>query len=232
MNPFKKIKNLFVDNQTEDEPNRRLFGETRVVDQKSGEQTETVFPSLVGSALGKKITFKKTMSNNQPLFQDNSAENEELRRQAPLHTATVIQSTQGNKPSAGQWKGTNYDPLDPSQNRPNAKPETIGIGAAGVRMDEGMVAVPRKDDGITAMLRLGTVIYIPELNRKFLVADLQNARFNGQQKLDFVTSGTGSGISPAHNKNFNNIVIVREGQGRADVREYVESGQWEEDKNK
>ena len=132
----------------------------------------------------------------------------------------------------GSWQGTNYDPMDRKQNRPFAKSKTLGIGSAGVKMDESMVAVPRKKDGITGMLRLGTVIYIPQLNEKFLVADLKAERYNGQQHIDFATIGTSSEISQKHNQSFKDIIILREGEGREDVREYVESGEWEKEKNK
>ena len=135
-------------------------------------------------------------------------------------------------PLQGSWQGTNYDPTDRSQNRPFSKSNTTGKGAAGIEIDESMVAVPRKKDNITAMLRLGTVIYIPELKQKFLVADLMNKRFNGQQRIDFATMETTTEISSIHNKSFEDIIILREGNGYEDVREYVESGEWEKEKNK
>ena len=127
--------------------------------------------------------------------------------------------------------GTNYDPLDPKQNRPNAKKETIGIGAAGVRMDDTMVASSLKLDGITSNLRLGTVIYVPSLDKKFLVADLMNERFNGENKIDFVTTNSGRKPNPTFNKNFDGIQVIRQGSGRKDARDFVNSGGWDKMKN-
>lgn len=135
------------------------------------------------------------------------------------------------KPLEGSWKGTNYDPIDVTQNRPNAKKETIGIGAGGVKIDDSMVAVPRQKDGETGMLRMGTVIYVPSLDKKFLVADLKSSKFNGLKQIDFATTGTSSQISPKHNQDFSDIVIVREGKGREDLRNYVKSGEWKKEKS-
>lgn len=119
--------------------------------------------------------------------------------------------------------GTNYDPYDPDQTRPNPD----GRGAAGVLMDDNMVATALKEDGITGNLRLGTVIRIPELgNRLFLVADIMSQDFNGMNKIDFVRAEKKKTSDPEVNKKFSNIEIVREGNGRADARELVESGEW------
>ncbi len=137
------------------------------------------------------------------------------------------------EPLEGSFKGTNYDPMELSQNRPDATPENIGEGAvAGLKVDDTMVAVPRKNDNLNAMIKLGSVIYIPELDQKFLVADLMNKRFNGIKKIDFATIGSGSQASSTHNRDFSNIIILRKGKGRADAREYVNSGKWKEELSK
>lgn len=119
--------------------------------------------------------------------------------------------------------GTNYDPYDPDQTRPNPD----GIGAAGVKLDESMVAVPRKKDNLTANIRLGSVIYVPDLNKIFLVADLMNKRFNGKNKIDFVQPGAKKKPVPRLNKNFGGVQILRLGDGRRDAREFVSSGGWD-----
>jgi len=120
--------------------------------------------------------------------------------------------------------GTNYDPYDPNQTRPNPD----GIGAAGIKIDESMVATSLKKNGITGNLRLGTVIYVASLNKVFLVADVMNKRFNGMNKIDFATPGSGSATSTEHNTDFSDISIIRQGQGKGeDTRNFVESGEWD-----
>lgn len=127
------------------------------------------------------------------------------------------------------WQGTNYDPYSRAQNRPNATSTNLGIGAGGVKIDETMVAVPRQKDGVTGMLRMGTVI---EVNgKKYLVADLMSSEFNGQNKIDFATPKQGSKIIPEHNQKFSDIKIIRQGNGRQDLRDFIKSGQWEKMKN-
>lgn len=131
----------------------------------------------------------------------------------------------------GEWQGTNYDPYDIWQNRPDATEENIGLGAAGVRVDESMVAVSRKKGTDTGMLRLGTVLRNPETNEVFLVADLMNRRFDGMNKIDFATPKKGKEIDERFNKTFSGLEIVREGSGYEDVRTFVESGEWDKMKN-
>ena len=140
-------------------------------------------------------------------------------------------STLKPKKLEGSFKGTNYDPYHRPQNRPNATSENLGEGAvAGLKIDESMVAVPRKKDNFNAMIPLGSVIYIPELKKKFLVADLMNKRFNGMQKIDFATPGGKRNIDSSLNKDFT-VILLRKGKGRPDAREYVKSGEWEKEKN-
>lgn len=127
----------------------------------------------------------------------------------------------------GEWIGTNYDPLDIWQNRPDATPENLGKGAAGVKIDESMVAVSRKKGTDEAMIRLGTVLRDPETGKKYLVADLMNRRFDGQNKIDFATPKRGKEIDANYNRTFSGFEIVREGQGYEDVRNFVESGEWD-----
>lgn len=127
----------------------------------------------------------------------------------------------------GEWQGTNYDPYDVWQNRPDATEENVGLGAAGVRIAENMVAVSRKKGSDEAMIRLGTVLRDPETGEKYLVADLMNRRFDGQNKIDFATPKTGKEISEKYNRNFSGFEVVREGGGYEDVREFVESGEWD-----
>lgn len=120
--------------------------------------------------------------------------------------------------------GTNYDPLDPDQTRPDPD----GKGAAGVMMDDDMVASSLKRDGLTANLRLGTVIRVPSLgNKVLLVSDLMNERFNGENKIDFVRKNKKKEPDAEVNKNFEDIEILREGEGYEDVRKFVESGEWD-----
>lgn len=118
--------------------------------------------------------------------------------------------------------GTNYDPYAPDQTRPN----TDGRGAVGEIMDESMVATSHKADKETGNLRLGTVFYIPEENKKYLVADVMNKRFAGQSKIDFVTPNQGKKIIEKYNKPFT-IQILREGGGYEDARKFIKSGEWE-----
>lgn len=128
---------------------------------------------------------------------------------------------------AEPFSGTNYDPYDPEQNRPDTTPEDLGKGASGIKINENMVAVPRKKDSDEAMLRLGTVLRVPETGKLILVADLTSREFDGQNKLDFATPKTGKKIKSEVNKEFNNLEVLREGQGYKDVRDFVESGEWE-----
>lgn len=124
--------------------------------------------------------------------------------------------------------GTNYDPYDPDQTRPNPD----GKGKAGIVMDDDMVATALKDDGLTGNLRLGTVIRIPSLGGKmFLVADTMNKRFNGMNKIDFVRKNKKKTPDPDVNKEFSDIEIVREGNGPEDARNFVESGEWDKMKS-
>lgn len=127
--------------------------------------------------------------------------------------------------------GTNYDPYDVEQNRPDATEENIGLGAAGVKIKENMVAVSRKPKSDEAMVRLGTVLRDPETKELYLVADLMNRRFDGQNKIDFATPKTGKEINEKYNRSFEGLEVVREGQGYEDVRAFVESGEWDKMKN-
>lgn len=145
----------------------------------------------------------------------------------PPETVETTMNT-GNRPKGKDLGkpviGTNYDPYDPDQTRPNAN----GEGAvSGVKIKEGMVAVPRKVGSDEAMIRLGTVVYIPELDDIFLVADLMNRRFDGQYKFDFAKPHMKKNPDPSVNKTFNDVVILREGDGYGDTREFVNSGEWE-----
>lgn len=90
-----------------------------------------------------------------------------------------------------------------------------------------MVAVPRQTDGLTGMLRLGTVIYIPELDQVFLVADLMNKRYNGQTKIDFVRPNKKKTPDETVNKDFSGIQVIRQGKGYEDTRNFVTSGEWD-----
>jgi len=120
--------------------------------------------------------------------------------------------------------GTNYDPYDPDQTRPNPD----GKGKAGIKMTDDMVATALKEDGLTGNLRLGTVIRIPSLgNQVFLVTDTMNKRFNGMNKIDFVRADKKKEPDPEVNKEFSDIEILREGMGPEDARTFVESGEWE-----
>lgn len=133
--------------------------------------------------------------------------------------------TNAPKPTGKKFLGTNYDPFDPDQ----TKPEPDGIGKALIPLDDNMVATSLKEDGVTGNLRLGTVIKVPSLgNRIFLVADTMNSRFNGQNKIDFVRKDKKKEPDPEVNREFDDIEIIREGQGPEDARNLVESGEWEE----
>ena len=127
----------------------------------------------------------------------------------------------------GEWQGTNYDPYDVWQNRPDATEENVGLGAAGVRIGDNMVAVSRKKGSDEAMLRLGTVLRNPENGEMYLVADLMNRRFDGQNKIDFATPRRGKEIDKGYNRTFSGLEVVREGAGYEDVRNFVESGEWD-----
>jgi len=120
--------------------------------------------------------------------------------------------------------GTNYDPYDPDQTRPNPD----GKGKAGIKMTDDMVATALKEDGLTGNLRLGTVIKVPSLNNQvFLVTDTMNKRFNGMNKIDFVRANKKKEPDPEVNKEFSDIEILREGMGPEDARKFVESGEWD-----
>jgi len=156
---------------------------------------------------------------------------EEMSTVIYTQPATVIESSPPQvSPSfptlEGAWQGTNYDPLDVWQNRPDATEENKGIGAAGVRIDDTMVAVSRLPNSDQAMLRLGTVLRDPKTGKKYLVADLMHRRFDGQKKIDFATPQTGKKIKEEYNQTFEGLEIVREGNGYEDVRDFVESGEW------
>lgn len=139
----------------------------------------------------------------------------------------VASSTPPTKKLESPFTGTNYDPYDPQQNDPTRDPALVGVGAGGFKIDENMVATTLQKDLETATLRLGTVIRVPELDRVFLVGDLLNKRFAGQNKIDFATPQKGSVPDPTFNKDFKDIEILREGQGYADARQFVESGEWQ-----
>ena len=173
--------------------------------------------TIIGGAVGTGVVAAKPLFTSSGTTFEYQAEPEE-------------QNSVAIEVEKEKYTGTNYDPYDPSQNRPNATSSNLGIGSAGIKMDETMVASSLKQDGITANLRLGTVIYIPELNKKFLVADTMNKRFNGMNKIDFAVPKSRGSIIPELNKQFT-IQIIRKGQGRADARELVNSGQWDEIKN-
>ncbi|MFA5696388.1 MAG: hypothetical protein WC917_02980, partial [Bacilli bacterium] len=140
--------------------------------------------------------------------------------------APVEQSAPTTPKTYSSFTGTNYDPYHTAQNRPDSKKEDIGKGASGIFIDDSMAATSLKKDGITGNLRMGTVIWVPELKKKFLIADTMNKRFNGQNKIDLATPHTGSEIIPAYNKNFD-IVVLREGKGAEDARNLVNSGEWD-----
>jgi len=116
-------------------------------------------------------------------------------------------------------RGTNYDPMDPSQTRKN----TDGKGAAGVKMTDRMVAVMRRSasDG-TPSLPYGTIIYVPELDKEFMVADIFNYRYNSNDskvtKVDFAVPGSGKKILPEYNRELT-IQVVEMGKGAKDARE-------------
>ena len=125
--------------------------------------------------------------------------------------------------------GTNYDPYDRAQNRTDATEDNLGEGTVpGFKIDGTMVATSKKRDNVTGNLKLGTVIFVKSLNRPFLVADVMNKRFNGMNKIDFANPRSGSTPIPKYNKTFaqDDIEIVREGKGREDVRNFVNSGEW------
>lgn len=169
-----------------------------------------------------------------PLLKDNKAQKSE---ETPITTpdgqalqSTGMLKTTKTKPLRkleGSFTGTNYDPYDVNQNRPDATDDNVGIGAAGVKIGESMVAVSRKTDSDEAMVRLGTVLRDPETKEMYLVADLMNRRFDGQNKIDFATPKKGKEIDEKYNRSFEGLEIVREGQGYEDVRKFVESGEWE-----
>ena len=148
--------------------------------------------------------------------------------QAEKENPLLKKEVSSPKEIEGEFIGTNYDPYDPDQTRPNP----TGEGAVkGVTIDETMVAVPRKKDSNESILRLGTVIYVPELNNIFLVADLMNRRFDGMNKIDFARPNKKKTPDEIVNKTFSGIKILREGGGRADTREFVKSGEWEKMRN-
>jgi len=118
----------------------------------------------------------------------------------------------------GVATGTNYDPFDPAQ----TKPDPDGIGAAGVEMKEGMVAVPRIEGTKRPVVPFGTVLFFPDLDRSFLVADLLGPRFTATSnsthfKVDFAVPNTGKQTIPEFNRQFN-FEIEELGTGRADAR--------------
>jgi len=130
-------------------------------------------------------------------------------------------------PREGKFKGSNYDPFDPTQTRPN----TDGKGAAGVLLDNSMVATSLKKNSDEGSLRLGTVIYIPELDEIFLVADTKNERY-GENEIDFVAPEGKKDPVSKFNQNFT-VQVIRQGEGKGgNTRQFVESGEWEEMKKK
>ena len=139
-------------------------------------------------------------------------------------TDTAKQRLQEPYPFAKRMgvQGTNYDPYDPSQTRPSPD----GRGAVGELMEESMVATSHKADKITGNMRLGTVFYIPELDKKYLVADVMNERFAGESRIDFVTPKQGKKIFEKYNKPFT-VQILREGKGYEDARNFIKSGERE-----
>ena len=111
-------------------------------------------------------------------------------------------------PEIKSISGTNYDPYDPAQNDPNRKKEDIGKGATSIFITEDMVAVPRKRLGSNEpMLPYGTIIYVPELKKKFLVADTMSNDYVGQNKIDFPTPHKGKNIDSKYNKDFTYQII-------------------------
>lgn len=162
-----------------------------------------------------------------PTVVDNLLANEVSYTRPETQVAAVVEAEPTKNILEGEWQGTNYDPFDVGQNRPDATEENIGIGAAGVKIAENMVAVSRKKDSDEAMLRLGTVLRDPESGEHYLVADLMNRRFDGQNKIDFATPKTGKEINEKYNRTFSGFEVVREGGGYEDVREFVESGEWD-----
>ena len=178
------------------------------------------FGELINDALASEITYEKQEAAPiMALTPDREAEKiarENFEKQQTLE---------------GEWVGTNYDPYDVWQNRPDATEENVGLGAAGVRIAENMVAVSRKKGSDEAMLRLGTVLEDPESGERYLVADLMNRRFDGEKKLDFATPKTGKKINENFNRTFSGLRVIREGGGYEDVRNFVESGEWDTIKN-
>lgn len=114
--------------------------------------------------------------------------------------------------------GTNYDPFDAGQTKKNPD----GIGAGGVPIKEGMIAVPRKAGTNEPMLPYGTVISVPKLNKTFTVADLKNARYTDQtgHMIDIATPGQGSKIVPEYNGPLE-YKIVKLGTGRQDLKQPI-----------
>jgi len=130
-------------------------------------------------------------------------------------------------------KGTNNDPYYPKKNRPNSKKEDIGRGAAGFLLDDSMVASSkqaRSDNLSLPEFEYGTVLYVPELKKKFLVADLKGPDSAGTKSIDFSTPHKGGEVIPEYNKDFN-VIILRKGFGKKDARDLVNSGEWEKLKN-
>lgn len=150
----------------------------------------------------------------------------------PLLKAEAPHTLKSYQTLGGQWQGTNYDPMVPNQNRPEATAENLGYGAvAGVKIRPGMAAVPRKPNSDEAMLRLGTVLENPKTGERYLVADLMNRRFDGMNKLDFATENTGDAVDPYYNQIFEGWRVIRQGNGYEDARNFVLSGEWDKLRN-
>ena len=125
---------------------------------------------------------------------------------------------------------TNYDPLSESQTREG----TTGEGAvSGIKLKEGMIAVPRKRGTQEPIVPYGTVIYIPEFDRNFLVVDLKKESVDSIDdiRFDFAVPASGSRSIPKYNKPYT-FRIVEKGIknndfGHADARRKIKNGIWE-----
>lgn len=166
--------------------------------------------------------FTEMLSNEHEYFKP------ETQVATPVQVVSSKSASSSPNVLEGEWQGTNYDPYDRGQNRPDATDENLGVGAATVKVGDNMVAVARKaEDDSTPMLEYGTVLREPESGEMYLVADLLNKRFAGQNKIDFATPNTGKEIDEKYNRTFSGFEVVREGKGRTDARELVESGEWD-----
>ncbi len=143
-----------------------------------------------------------------------------LAGQVSDYEHSAIEAEQNPRPSLKNIvaHGTNYDPYDPSQNRPDSKPEDIGKGAAGVPITSRMVAVSRKSKGSQEpILPYGTVVRNRQTGEEYLVADLKGPESYGDYQVDFATPHQGK-KNVTKFQGPHDFDVVEWGTGKPDAR--------------